>query len=184
MNLRLLFLAVILSFSAFAQTTASGSPVMLSDAPPKDFYSRFYYVSSGDTYTCIASAIQATQYTMTLTSTVGGATTSLVFSAGHGFHADASPKLTVSGGTGSWTGLTGVHKATYVNATTLTVPVDSSGFGAVAGTIVVKSSAPRLTQPVWAVSRYRPNGSDPGSTLWGSDGWSSVCTNYTTLSYQ
>lgn len=184
MNFKFILTAVLLALSAFAQTTATGSTVMMSDAPPKDFYSRYFYTSAGDIYTCIASSIQAKEYAMTITSTVAGATTSLVFSAGHGFHADATPKVTVSGGTGAWSAVNSVWKATYVSATTVTIPIDSSGFGAVAGTIAVKSAAPRLTNPVWAVSRYRPTGADPSSVLWASDGWSAICSNYTTLSYQ
>ncbi len=181
---RILVLAMTMAVSAFGQMSANGSPVIVSDAPPRDFYTRVFYVSSGDIYTCVTSSIQTVQYTMTLTSTVGGATTSLVFSAGHGIHPDASPKFTITGGTGTWVAANATWKATYVNSTTFTIALDSSGLGAVAGTLVVKSSAPRLTQPVWAVSRYHPSGADPSSTLWSSDGWNSVCSNYATLSYQ
>lgn len=183
MNIRIIALAVVMTASAFAQTTSSGAQVILSDGPPRDFYTRYFYTSGNDTFTCIASSQQAVAYTFALTSTVGGVTTSLVFSAGHGIHADAKPVVTVSGGTGAWAGVNGTHAATYTSTTALSIPIDSSGYGAVAGTLVVNAFGPRLTQPIWAVSRVRA-ATTPSSYIWSTAGWNSICSNYATLSYQ
>lgn len=185
MNIRLFLALVLMLFCSYGQIPSPGGVTsVVFDGPPRDFFTRFYYTSGDYTYTCVTAAQQSAQYTMSLTSTVGGATTSLVFSAGHGFHSDSNPYVTVSGGTGAWAGVNGTWIATYVNSTTVTIPVNSSGFGAVAGTIVVKSKAPRLTQPVWAVWRVKITSGAAVSSIWAADGWNAICSNYATLSYQ
>lgn len=185
MNLFRLALVALASFCAFGQQASpSGTVALPFDGPPKEFYSKYFYSSGNDQYICMSSAIQTRIYTLTLTSTVAASTTSLVFSAGHGIHADATPLITVTGGTGAWAALNGTHKAAVTNSTTLTVNVDSSGFGPVAGTLVITSQAPRLTEPVWAVLRVRTVSSATTSVIWASSGWTSICANYATLAYQ
>ena len=45
-------------------------------------------------------------------------------------------RVVVSGATGGWTGVNGAFVATKVSATTFSIPVDSTAFGALAGTVV------------------------------------------------
>jgi hypothetical protein len=55
---------------------------------------------------------------------------------GHGFNSSASPYVYISGGTGSWAGINGRWPITYIGANSFSIPVNSSGFGALSGTIV------------------------------------------------
>jgi hypothetical protein len=49
--------------------------------------------------------------------------------------------VTISGFTGGWTGCNGTFSATYVDASNFTIPVDSTAFGALAGSPVMVSSS-------------------------------------------
>jgi len=49
--------------------------------------------------------------------------------------------VTISGFTGGWTGCNGTFSATYVDASNFTIPVDSTAFGAMAGSPVMVSSS-------------------------------------------
>lgn len=50
-------------------------------------------------------------------------------------------QVTISGGTGAWAAINGTFTVTVTSADTFTVPVDSTAFGALAGTIVFGKSA-------------------------------------------
>lgn len=58
----------------------------------------------------------------------------LTFAAAHGVANGG--KVLISGGTGSWAAVNGTWTATVSSATILSIPVNSSGFGAVTGVIV------------------------------------------------
>src|ERR1043166_5009686 len=57
----------------------------------------------------------------------------LTFVTAHGIP-NGSP-VTLSGGTGAWAAINGAFTATVIDALNLTIPVNSSGFGAVTGAI-------------------------------------------------
>ena len=73
-----------------------------------------------------------------ISTVTAGATTTLDFTAVHGWGASGSRIIYVEGGTGSWTGANGKWTATIVDTNTVTIPVDSSGFGAVTGTFTAR----------------------------------------------
>lgn len=50
-------------------------------------------------------------------------------------------RATISGGTGAWAALNGRYTVTVTSSTTFTVPVDSSGFGGVTGSLAFESGA-------------------------------------------
>lgn len=55
-------------------------------------------------------------------------------SANHGL--TTGQRITISGATGSWTPINGTFTITRTGANTFTIPIDSSGFGALTGTVV------------------------------------------------
>jgi hypothetical protein len=79
-------------------------------------------VSSGRTAVSVTAATNANP--ASLTSTAHGLAT--------------GDRVTISGATGSWTPLNGTWAVTVTGANTFTVPVDSTAFGALAGTVVFR----------------------------------------------
>ena len=77
--------------------------------------------SGSNTNIAIASATNANPAVLTVT-------------AGHNFATGQVVSLDFTGYTGSWTSLNGVHFATALSSTTLSVPIDSTSFGALTGT--------------------------------------------------
>jgi hypothetical protein len=110
-----------------------------------------------------------------------------------------SPIVMVSGFTGAWSPANGVWAATITSANAFTIPVNSSGFGAVAGTPTVTTYCPRLNNLVWAIQQLFYDGSNnfigsawagsaggAGSTnlTTSSTGGSFACSSRATLAYQ
>lgn len=90
----------------------------------------------------------------------------------HGFDyqsaATTTPLVKITGATGNWTPINGVWAATPTSANAFTIPVDSSAFGALSGTLVVSTLAPRTTDFVWAIFRYVYDGSN--NLIWIGSG--------------
>jgi|SRR5689334_15104029 len=92
----------------------------------------------------------------------------------HGFDyqslATATPAVKITGGTGNWAAINGVWIATPTSANAFTIPVDSTAFGALTGTLVVTTRAPLTSNAVWAISK---NVYDAGGKLiWA--GWAAA----------
>jgi hypothetical protein len=63
-----------------------------------------------------------------------------------------------------------------INSTTFSVPVDSTAFGAVTGTLTYVTRAPRTTSPVWSVQKFVVDGSS--NLIWS--GWVGGTPSFTT----
>lgn len=102
-------------------------------------------------------------------------------SASHGFQLTSRPKVTISGGTGNWTAINGVFTATIIDANTFSIPVDSSAFGALAGTVIFTTTAPRFGVPEWAVILYFFTANIQTGSMWldGSTGLHAKCSDAT-----
>jgi len=79
-----------------------------------------------------------TRVQQAISSVTGGATTTLNFTSVHGWGSSGTRVIYVEGGTGSWTGINEKRTATIVDTDTVTIPVDSSGFGPVTGTFTAR----------------------------------------------
>lgn len=183
-----------------------GQPVSLSQGPPYISYSAInYYSSNLLIYRCVARSQQSQTPPGTVTvSAISNASPASFSATGHGFGDFAShgatmtPTIKVSGLTGNWSPLNGVWKATVTSANAFTVAVDSSGFGAVTGTVVVTTLAPRWNQPIWAIQGFVysstdlvfsgwasvPGGAGATSLTGGSTGMNKTCSSRTSYSYQ
>lgn len=175
---------IALSLSLLAQSGGTG--VVTTDGPPRDWHTKVYTNTSGALYICYTKQ-DSQQTTLTsITPSSTSTTTTLTFGSAHGFSLRSYPSITLSGMTGSWAALNGVHRATVVSSTVITVPINSSGFGAVTGTLSAVTKAARLTQPIWGVKVLFTSISSglPEFEGWAINGFSNVCTDPTTLSYQ
>lgn len=171
---------LLLTFAALCLSAQapSGMDVVPAEAPPREPYTRYIYESGATTYICWAK--KSNELSAVAASAFSNAAAAVVTATAHGFHAEATPLVTISGFTGAWAAANGTWKASYVGANSFSIPVNSSGFGAVAGTPVVTTRAPRLTRPVWLVFRVI----DPTSALYSSEGYNSICANKDTLPYE
>lgn len=104
-------------------------------------------------------------------SAASNATAAVLTSTGHGFKLSTRPSITLSGGTGNWTAINGTFVATIIDVDTFSIPVNSSAFGALAGTIVFSTTAPRKTMYEWKVRIFTYDGSgNPTGNAWLSGG--------------
>ncbi len=127
-------------------------------------------------------------------SAISKASPGVVTSAGHGFDLYSRPRVTISGATGTgWVSgantVNGTFTATIIDADTFSIPVDTSGNGTLAGTVIFKTTAPRTTMPEWSVLRQAYDGSGfLRTTLWlnGSSAMNQKCSegSSTTLNQQ
>jgi hypothetical protein len=85
----------------------------------------------------------------------------------HGFDTNSLPLVTISGGTGNWAAVNGTWTATITGANTFTIPVNSTTFGAVSGTLLVTTYAPLTNVAVWSVKKFVYDGSN--NLIWS--GW-------------
>lgn len=166
-------LLALAALSAFAQPETR-----LSQKNPDTAY-QFILGYSGDNtiYICKAASQQPTSPSISVASISNANPAVFTVSGGHGFYVDAmhTPKVTVSGGTGNWTAVNGTWTATLINSTTFSIAVDSTAFGAVAGTIVYTTKAPRTTSPVWSVQAFAYSAAN---MIWA--GWANGTTSATT----
>ena len=135
-----------------------GQPVRISDDPSNVAVTQVFIVNGSNQTTAICSArsLMTTGFRAATSVSISAATNAnpAVFtSTGHGFPTDSRPSVTISGGTGSWAAVNGTFTATVVDADTYSIPVDSTTFGALAGTVIFQTTAPRTTVPEWAVQK-------------------------------
>ena len=129
------------------------------------------YTATLLTSTCTARSIVTTgprASTKVAITTVSKASAAVVTSTAHGFAASSRPSVTVSGATGTgWTAINASWTATVTGADTFTIPIDSTTFGTLAGTVVFTTTAPRAGVPEWQVKKYAYDGSS--NLIW--TGW-------------
>lgn len=116
----------------------------------------------------------------TITPTAASPTV-LDFASAHGLV--SGNEITISGLTGDWAPLNGSHPVTVTDSDSVTVAVDSSGFGAVTGDPVVSTHAPLTNRPVWSIRRVTSSGGSPVAIQHSSAGLSSVWDDRATLAY-
>lgn len=129
------------------------------------------YTGSLLTSACYARSIVTTGLRAANTVAISGvskAAAAVVTSTAHGFAASSRPSVKISGATGTgWTGINGAWTATITGVDTFTIPIDSSGFGTLAGTVVFTTTAPRAGVPEWKVMELVYDGSN--NLIW--TGW-------------
>lgn len=139
-----------------------GTPVNLSQGPPHIPYQAVYgYTVNGSVYNltsvCFAPSELTAGFRAETNIAISAATNAnpVVFtSTGHGFNTNSRPSITISGATGNWTPVNGTFTATIIDANTFSIPVNSTGFSTLTGTLTFTTTAPRLNQPEWAVELY------------------------------
>ncbi len=154
-----------------------------SDGPAGDWHSKRYYAPTSTTfYICYARPVRST---VAQTGISNAASAVFTVSGGHGLSLYSVPVMTITGGTGLWVGVNGVYQATIIDSTTFSIPVDSTLFSTITGTVVVTTTAPRENQPIWSVKKIQSDSSgNPLAELWAVGGASNVCSSPATLSYQ
>lgn len=176
------FIAFLTPDPAFSQTA-----VNQSDGPPSGASIQTVYVYSGSNVIgiCWSKSLPDNSRPRTATvaiSAVSKANPAVVTSTGHGLALLTLPQVTISGATGTgWTALNATWTATVIDADTFSIPIDSSGFGTLAGTVVFRTSAPRQTIAEWAVQSLSYGG--PSSSIstktWlqGSNTYGAKCSD-------
>lgn len=180
--MRLVTVALFTSALVFGQ---SGAPVNQTDGPPPVATQKLLFYSGANLERiCTAFSIQpASEETSISISAASNANPVSFTSTAHGMSTDTRPQVIVSGGTGSWAAVNGTFTATPTGANTWTIPVDSTAFGAVTGTLVFTTRAPRTGRNVWAVQFFVYDVSNNQvSATWkgGSTSMSTTCTAPTT----
>lgn len=175
-----------------------GTPVNISQGPPRTPYQAIYgYTLSGSiynlVYACYSPSNLAEGFRHETQIAISAATNAnpVVFtSTGHGFNLNSRPSITIQGGTGNWAAVNGTFTATIIDANTFSIPVNSTAFGAVTGTLTFNTTAPRLNQLEWAVVLYAYDANNnlisrtwlDGSTGVGPSGFSARCSDATSTS--
>ena len=193
-----LTLGASLSRAQFAQ------PVNQSAGPPPWGVQVIFDYAGGPNlvYTGYAMSDQGRSSTVTVTAASNASPVSFS-AASHGFNyasgATATPTVCISGATGNWTPINGCFAATPTSANAFTIPVDSTTFGALTGTLVVTTRAPRTSQAVWSISKdvydntnkliwsgwaSTPGGAGSSTPSAGNTALNNIFDNRATLSYQ
>lgn len=154
-----------------AITAHAQSEVRFSQRNPDTPYQIIIgYSGTNISYVCTANSIQPTSPSISITSATAASPIVFTVSGGHGFYVSTKnlPSVTISGGTGNWAAVNGTFTATIISSTTFSISTNGTGFGAVTGTLVFTTRAPRTTMPVWSVKSLGVDGSS--NTDWM--GWS------------
>lgn len=184
----------------FAQEPA----VTISQSPSAQGYQTLIFPDGNNNtqYICYAKSRSA-ETSVAVTAASNANPVSFTATA-HGFDyrsvATTSPTIRISGATGNWAPVNGVWAATITGANTLTIAVDSSGFGSFAGQVLtVTTLAPRTNFAVWAVRKFAydanqimiwsgwasaPAGAGSTATTAGGTPQNKVCDSRASYSYQ
>ena len=167
----------------FAQTQVS----INAACPQPECQTLNFYDGGGNLeYVCTTKAVQRRPSTLSVTAATNASPAVLTVTA-HGFSTLMSPAITISGATGNWTPINGKSKATVINTNTFSIPVNSTTFGALTGTVRLDTWAPRTSDPIWHIVKLTYNGSNQLTaklTVEGGNGQGAVCDSRTTLAYQ
>lgn len=169
---------------AVSAALAQATDVSISQEPTKRAVQTVYLFSGTNLTAQCASPSVVTTGTRAITrvsiSAATNANPAVFTSTGHGFNVNFRPKVTISGATGNWTPVNGTFTATIVDANTFSIPVDSTGFGALTGTLVFSTTSPRTTVAEWSVLQYFYDGSNnlvAKGWLNGQTGYASKCSD-------
>lgn len=66
------------------------------------------------------------------------------------------PQITISGGTGAWTAINGTWPTTKIDADHFTIPVNTSGLGAVSGTLIATGAPPIIHAQINSITTATP----------------------------
>jgi hypothetical protein len=161
----------------------NGQPVRVNDDPSSDAVTKVFILTGSNT-TAICFAMSSVGNRADRQVSISAATNAnpVVFtSTGHGFSISSRPAISIKGATGSWTPVNTANNktvtATIIDANTFSIPVDSTAFGALTGTLTFGTSAPRTTVAEWAVQKIAYDGSN--NPIWS--GWVNGTTTYTQL---
>lgn len=145
---------LLFAIPAFAQIETTFSPF-----PNRPVTKITHYTAGVADYICAAWTVQPVS-TITV-SAISNANPGSMTATAHGFYylATAVQKLGVwiSGLTANWAPLNGWHVLTPTSANAIATDVDTSGFGAPTGTIVVSTDAPRASASIWAIQVWAPD---------------------------
>lgn len=145
-----------------------GSTVNQTPGPPNVPYQiLLFYSGSNLEYICLGRSENST--TSAAISSATAANPGVFTSTGHGFFttsAIATPVISISGATGSWVPANGTWIMLPIDANTFNirnrttgVALDTTGFGALTGTVTLSSRAPRTNQYQWSISKLTYDGS-------------------------
>lgn len=192
-------IAVLCAIAALGQ---DGAPVNVSQGSPDVGYQTIAYNVAGLTsYVCSGKSNR----TSTVTVSAASNANPVSFTSTHQFGdwtnlgATVTPTIKITGGTGSWTAIIGTWTATPTSATTFTIPVDSTAFGALAGTLVVTTMSPRLNVAQWSIFKIMydssgyfsgkgwaqlPGGLNATDLKGSSTGYAFACSARATLGFE
>lgn len=152
---RIIALIFIAIAPAFAQNCQIGAPPNHTACTQL-----FTYDGSGNAlYMCKARSVQPTVSRLSI-SAATNANPVVFTSTAHGFSTLQLPLVTISGGTGNWTAVNGTFTATIIDANTFSIAVNSTSLGALAGTVVLDTTAPRTTSSIWSVAKFTYTGTN------------------------
>lgn len=165
--------------------------VLVEDLPPNTAVQMLMaYTGSNLTHVCIARSVNKDRVyrTVAIASATNANPVVFTISGGHGFDLSTRPKVVISGGTGNWAAANVEATATIISSTTFSIPINSSAFGAVAGSLAFGTTAPRTTVQEWSVKRMTYDGSNNlTSVAWdngSSTAFLSTCAASTTSNVQ
>lgn len=182
-----LTVAFLIALSAWAQ---NGTPVRVTDAPTPEAWQSIPVISGTNTVAVCYALSNSTDTRRAnirvAISAISKASAAVVTSVGHGFDLNGLPQVTISGATGTgWVSGTntvnGTFVATPIDADTFSIPVNTTGNGTLAGTIVFTTTAPRKTVFEWAVKVIKYDGSNNAVWIGWLGGTASAnqrCTDY------
>ena len=155
----LMRLAILMALPLGLWAQADSPVATISQGAANDGYqSIFVYASNNLTYLCKARSTQNVLQTLPTISAATNANPAALTITAHGLDyqslATSTPVITITGGTGNWVAINGTFIATPTGANTVTIPVDSTAFGALTGTFVVTTRAPRTTGLYWSITHY------------------------------
>jgi hypothetical protein len=158
--------------------------VRLSQGAPQEGYQAVYATDgSGNVISvCTSQSIDNTGIRARTKVSISAATNAnpVVFtSTGNGFTLNTRPNITISGATVGWVTVNSTFVATVIDANTFSIPIDSTAFGALSGTLVFTTTAPRQTVAEWSVVRYFFSGTNILSRVWlgGTSAYNNKCTD-------
>lgn len=145
-----------------------GTPVQVSPLP---FYRpvytlQFYDGSNRLEYIC--RAYSASSNGSFSVSSATAANPGVFTSASNGLFVTSvtnRPKITIAGGTGNWAAANGSWVAVPISTTTFSLldstgtALNTTGFGALTGTVVMSTNAPKINDYVWFLTKLAYDGS-------------------------
>lgn len=190
--IRSILAALSLACVCFAQ-----SSVVQEELPPAVGVQLLLTYSGGNlSYLCRARSIVSSRESRSVSISAATNANPAVFTvpSPHGFDATMKPKIKITGATGNWAVLNRSWTALITSTTTFTLvdetgtPVDSTSYGALTGTLILRTQAPRTIIGEWAVKRFFYDaGGNMISSAWenGSpSAYLSVCAASTTTNLQ